>query len=112
MAPTVPASEAVPLTLVFEAVEGLTCTTYNAPDWNARLPATVIVPGVPTGPGTRKPPVLTTVEPTVPLPRSAAPLFTVVRLDDAIEPFTVSAPPLTLVGPVYVLFAVRTVPPA
>ena len=30
--------------------------------------------------------------PTVPLPSSAAPLFTVVRLDDAIEPFTIKAP--------------------
>ena len=91
--------------MVIDAVVGLTCTTYNAPDWNARLPVTVIVPGVPTGPGTRKLPVLTTVEPTVPLPRSAAPLFTVVRLDDAIEPFTIKAPPLTLVAPVYVLLA-------
>src|SRR4249919_1771042 len=100
MAPTVPASEAGPLTLVIDAVVGLTCTTYNAPDWNARLPVTVIVPGVPTGPGTRKPPALTWVVPTVPLPRSAAPLFTVVRLDDAIEPFTISAPPLIVVAPV------------
>src|ERR1700730_6944972 len=100
MAPTVPASEALPLALVFEAVAGLTCTTYNAPDWNARLPDTVIVPGGPTGPGTRKPPVLTTVKPTVPLPRSAAPLFTVVRLDDAIEPFTINPPPLIVVAPV------------
>ena len=41
-----------------------------------------------------------TVEPTVPLPPSGAPLFTVVRLDDAIEPFTINAPPLTFVGPV------------
>jgi hypothetical protein len=64
------------------------------------LPVSVIEPGVPTGPGTRKPPLLTTVEPTVPLPSSAAPLFTVVRLDDAIEPFTIKAPPLTVVAPV------------
>src|SRR4051795_12598149 len=100
MAPTVPASDALPLTLVLDAVVGLTCTTYNAPDWNARLPATIIVPGVPTGPGTRKPPALMTVEPTVPLPRSAAPPFTVVRLADAIEPFTIKAPPFTAVAPV------------
>ena len=39
------------------------------------------------------------VEPTVPLPPSAAPLFTVVRLDEAIEPFTISAPALTVVAP-------------
>ena len=30
------------------------------------------------------------VVPTMPLPLSMAPLFTVVRLDDAIEPFTAS----------------------
>jgi hypothetical protein len=47
-----------------------------------------------------KPPALTTVEPTVPLPRSAAPLFTIVKLDDAIEPFTISAPAFTVVAPV------------
>jgi hypothetical protein len=64
------------------------------------LPATVIMPGVPTGPGTRKPPELTTVEPTLPLPMSAAPPFTVVRLDDAIEPLTIKAPAFTVVGPV------------
>jgi hypothetical protein len=55
--------------------------------------------------------VLTTVEPTVPLPRSAAPLFTVVRLDDAIEPFTISAPASMAVPPEYVLAAVRMVVP-
>jgi hypothetical protein len=59
-----------------------------------------MLPGVPTGPGTRKPPVLMAVGPTVPLPLSAAPLFTVVRLDDAIEPFTISAPEFTVVAPV------------
>jgi hypothetical protein len=64
------------------------------------LPATVIAPGVPTGPGTRKPPALTEVEPTVPLPLSVAPLFTNVMLDDAIEPFTISAPLFTVVVPV------------
>ena len=61
------------------------------------MPATVIVPG--ELPGARKPPALMTVEPTVPVPRSAAPLFTVVRLDDAIEPFTISAPAATVVVP-------------
>jgi hypothetical protein len=35
--------------------------------------------------------VLMMVEPTLPVP-SPAPLLTVVRLDDAIEPFTISAP--------------------
>jgi hypothetical protein len=36
----------------------------------------------------------------VPLPRSTAPLFTVVRLDDAIEPLTISTPAFTVVVPV------------
>jgi len=39
------------------------------------------------------------VAPTVPLPPSVAPLFTVVRFDDAIEPSTISVPALTLVVP-------------
>ena len=60
----------------------------------------VIVPSTPAEPGARKPPAFTTVEPMVPLPRSAALLFTVVRLDDAIEPFTISAPAFTVVVPV------------
>jgi hypothetical protein len=64
------------------------------------VPVTIIVPGVSTGPGTRKPPVLMVVGPTLPLPLSMAPLFTVVRLDDAIEPSTNSTPPFTVVGPV------------
>jgi hypothetical protein len=59
-----------------------------------------MLPGVPTGPGTRKPPALTIVGPTVPLPWSAAPEFTVVRLDDAIEPSTNSEPAFTVVVPV------------
>jgi hypothetical protein len=64
------------------------------------LPLTVIEPGVPTGPGMRKPPLLMAVGPTVPLPLSEAPLFTVVRLDDAIEPFTIRAPELIVVASV------------
>ena len=39
-------------------------------------------------------------EPTVPLPPNVAPLLTVVRLDDAIEPSTISAPAFTVVCPV------------
>jgi hypothetical protein len=42
----------------------------------------------------------TMVLPTMPLPLSTAPLFTVVRLDDAIEPFTASVPALIVVPPV------------
>ena len=43
---------------------------------------------------------LTMVVPTMPLPLSTPPLFTVVRLDDAIEPFTASSPALIVVPPV------------
>jgi hypothetical protein len=57
------------------------------------------VPGTPA-PGAKVPPLLTCVLPTVPVPPSVPPLFTLVRLDDAIEPFTSSVPPLTLVVPV------------
>jgi hypothetical protein len=49
------------------------------------VPVTIIVPGVSAGPGTRKPPVLMVVGPTLPLPLSVAPLFTVVRLDDTVH---------------------------
>ena len=42
---------------------------------------------------------LMVVLPTVPMPPSTAPLLTVVMLDDAIEPFTISVPPFTFVGP-------------
>jgi hypothetical protein len=51
-----------------------------------------------------------TVGPTVPVPMSAAPLFTVVKIDDAIEPSTISAPAFTVVGPVYVLVPVIVAP--
>jgi hypothetical protein len=56
-------------------------------------------PAVPL-PGANKPPLLTIVLPTVPLPVSMAPLPTVVRLDEAIEPMTTRAPPVMLVAPV------------
>ena len=64
------------------------------------MPATVITPGAPAGPGAKLPPALTMVEPTVPLPPNVAPLFTMVRPDRAIEPSTISAPAFTVVGPV------------
>jgi len=35
----------------------------------------------------------------------------VVSAEEAIEPFTISAPPLMVVAPVYALFAVRVVVP-
>ena len=47
---------AVPLTLANVDVAGLSCTRYSAPDWNARLPVTVMdEPGVPL-PGENMPP--------------------------------------------------------
>jgi len=63
------------------------------------LPATVIVPGAPNGPGTRKPPALICVFPIVPAPLSSPPPFTVVSAEEAIEPSTIRAPPLIVVGP-------------
>jgi hypothetical protein len=50
-------------------------------------------------PGASVPP-LTVVSPTMPLPPSVPPAFTVVSADDAIEPFTESVPALTVVAPV------------
>ena len=65
------------------------------------MPATaIVVPGVPGVPGAKVPPLLTWVLPTVPAPTSVALLFTLVRLDAAIEPATISVPPLIVVGPV------------
>jgi len=99
-APTVPASAAVPVTLAKVDVTELSCTRYSAPDWNARLPATVVkVPGV-LFPGRKMPPLAIAVLPTVPAPVSEALAFTVVRTDEAIEPSTSSTPPLTVVVPV------------
>ena len=99
-APTVPASVAAPVTLANVDVTELSCTKYSAPDWNARLPATVIEePGVPL-PGRKMPPPAIVVLPTVPAPVSAALAFTVVRPDEAIEPATSRTPPFTAVVPV------------
>ena len=53
-------------------------------------------------PGAKVPPLLMVVAPTVPVPASVAPLFTVTA-ELAIEPFTVSVPAVTVVGPLYVL---------
>jgi hypothetical protein len=57
------------------------------------------VPGAPL-PGTKMPPLATVVLPTVPMPVSAPPALTVVRMDDAIEPSTCRKPPFTAVVPV------------
>ena len=51
------------------------------------------------------------VLPTVPLPPSVPPAFTVTA-EPAIEPFTDSVPPSMIVARVYVLVAVRMVVPA
>src|SRR5438445_13397254 len=67
-APTVPANVATPVTLANVEVTELSCTRYSAPDWNARLPATVIdEPGAPL-PGRKMPPLPLGVLPTVPEP--------------------------------------------
>jgi len=61
------------------------------------LPATVIVPG--ELPGAKVPPLLIVVGPTVPVPASVAPRFTVTG-ELAIEPFTIRVPPSIVVAPV------------
>ena len=57
------------------------------------------VPGAPE-PGANVPPLLICVLPTVPVPLSTAPLFTVVRLELPLKPFTIRPPLLTTVVPV------------
>src|SRR3954451_13552749 len=92
---TSPLSDAVPVTWADVAAWELSCTIYCAPDWKARLPA--IVSEVPAVlPGLRKPLLVTSVAPPVPVPDNMP--STVVRLEDAIEPSTMRAP-RTLVGP-------------
>jgi hypothetical protein len=49
-------------------------------------------------PGANVPPLMIVVAPTVPMPESVAPEFTVTA-ELAIEPFTVSVPALIVVGP-------------
>ena len=58
-----------------------------------------MVPVVVTGPGANMPPLAMLVVPTVPVPASSAPGFTVTA-ELAIEPLTISAPALIVVGPV------------
>ena len=64
---------------------------------STRLPCTVSVPI--ELPGDSVPPLMV-VLPTVPVPPSVPPAFTVVVGEAAIEPFTSSVPPLTMVLPV------------
>ena len=104
-----PLSDAVPPTLASEAVVGLSATRYIAPDWNARLPVTVMnVPGVPL-PGANVPPetlrLVTVPEPAnVPpltvAPPLSAPLFVVVPAVLVSRPDTV-APALLLKMPAF-----------
>ena len=68
---------------------------------NDRVPCTVSGPKAPPPalPGARMPPVMA-VLPTVPLPASVPPAFTVVSDDNAVEPSTIRLPALTVVAPV------------
>ena len=67
------------------------------------MPATVNVPvGFAALPGESMPPALTCVAPTVPVPPRVPPLSTVVRLELAIEPLTISVPEETVHGVVTV----------
>jgi len=59
------------------------------------------LPDTPAAPGANVPPELSACLPTVPTPMSMPPLFTLVRLELAIEPSTSNVPPLTAVAPVY-----------
>ena len=77
------------------------------PPFRVRLP-TVIVPG--ELPGAIVPPLLIVTSPSIPLPPSVPPLFTVVVLEARL-PLTRSLPALIAVAPVKVLFPVRVVVP-
>src|SRR5258708_5289703 len=115
MAVALPLSAALPPTLANEAVVGLSATRYIAPDWNARLPVTVMdVPGVPL-PGANMPPetlrFATVPEPVnVPpltfAPPLSAPLFTVVPAVLVSRPDTV-APALLLNAPAFAIVPVQ-----
>src|ERR1700736_5481965 len=99
-APTVPANVATPVTLANVDATELSCTRYNAPDWKARLLATVVEePGAPL-PGRKMPPLAIVVLPKVPAPVSEPLAITVVSRDEAIEPSTSRTPPNTVVVPV------------
>src|SRR3954469_11532915 len=103
-----PPSVASPVTLTRSALAGENSTMYLDADANARLPCTVSKPI--ELPGASAAPALIAVLPTVPLPPSVPPEFTV-RFDDAIDPSTESVPPPRVLAPVYVLVPVRTVVP-
>jgi hypothetical protein len=57
-----------------------------------------MVPGLLVGPGANTLPLVMVIDPTAPLPASMAPGFTVTA-ELAIEPFTISAPAVIVVGP-------------
>ena len=99
LATTVPARDALPLTLANGAVLGPTARHRSSRTTVKRLPAIVIVlPGIPHA-GAKVPPLLTASWPTVPVPVSAAPELTMSAHELAIEPVTFSVPPLTSVMP-------------
>lgn len=81
---------------------------YRLAAANTRLPLTVSVPT--EFPGESTPPGKIMVGPTVPLPPSVPPKLTNTG-EEAIDPFTLSVPALTKVGPLYVFTAVSTVLP-
>ena len=65
----------------------------------------MLVPGAPEAPGAKTPPELILTTPTVPVPIRSPPPETLVKLELAIEPVTLSVPAITLVPPIYILAA-------
>mgnify|MGYP001547933739 CR=1 FL=1 len=93
---------AVPETLTNDDDDVLTVTAYVAAALKPSVPLTAIgEPGVPE-PGANVPPEMD-VLPTVPVPASVPPAFTATPLAEVTSPFTLSVPPLTLIGPMKVL---------
>ena len=83
---------------------GVTCTWYVEPGAKLTLPPTSSV--VFAAPGAAVPPVFTIRPPTLPVPPSVPPLFTV-TVELPMEPFTANVPAFTRVGPEYVLVPLR-----
>ncbi len=98
---TAPATLSVPVALSRSAEAGPTSILRSEPDASVAAPATERwpTPFVPA-PGDSVPPLATVTEPTVPLPCSVPPAFTVSEAEDAIEPSTCKVPPATIVAPV------------
>jgi len=106
-APTMPLSGRLPVTLTNDDVVELSLHQVQRTGLEGEIACHHHGrPGVPL-PGAKMPPLAIVVLPTVPMPVSAPPAFTVVRLDDAMEPSTCRKPPLTIVVPVYVFVPER-----